>query len=167
MWQPISAEEKLAVTLQFLATGESYQSLIYRYRIHQSANAQFIIPVCHTIYKVLSPEYMKVPSTKDEWMKIINKTYEKWNFPNAYAAADGNHILIIRQNNVSSEFYNCKGFHSIVLLEFVDHYYRYLVAEVGCQGRISDGGVYKNSAFHSSLKKRAQPSRSDEFTKKP
>ena len=95
---------------------------------------------------------MKVPSTKDEWMKIINKTYEKWNFPNAYAAADGNHILIIRQNNVSSEFYNCKGFHSIVLLEFVDHYYRYLVAEVGCQGRISDGGVYKNSAFHSSLK---------------
>lgn len=72
MLQPISAKEKHAM---------------YQYRIHQSTVVQqFKIPVCHAIYKVLSREHMKVPSTKDKSMEIINKVYEKWNFPNVYAA---------------------------------------------------------------------------------
>ena len=43
---------------------------------------------------------------------------------------------------------NYKGFYSIVLLAFFDYDYKLLVAEVGCQGRISDGGVYGNSSFY-------------------
>ena len=52
-----------------------------------------------------------------------------------------------------SECQNCKGFYSIVLLAFVDYDYRFLIAEVGCQGHISDGDVYRNSNFYSALKK--------------
>ena len=44
-----------------------------------------------------------------------------------------------------------KGF-TVLLLVFVDYDYRCLIAEVGCQGRISDGGVYRNSNFYSALK---------------
>ena len=38
-----------------------------------------------------------------------------------------------------------------MLLAFVDYDYKFLVAEVGCQGRISDGGVFRNSAFNLAL----------------
>ena len=40
-----------------------------------------------------------------------------------------------------------------MLLAFVDYDYRLLVVEMGCHGRISDGGVYRNSSFYSALKK--------------
>ena len=38
-----------------------------------------------------------------------------------------------------------------MLLAFVDYDYKFLIAEVGCQGRISDGGVFRNSAFNLAL----------------
>ena len=42
MRTPIDREEKLAVTLQFLATGESYDGLLYQFCIHKSTIAQYI-----------------------------------------------------------------------------------------------------------------------------
>jgi hypothetical protein len=53
MRMPISVEEKLAVTLRFLATGEDYQSLSYLFRIHRSTISKFIPRVCKCIYDVL------------------------------------------------------------------------------------------------------------------
>lgn len=49
--------------------------------------------------------------------------------------------------NSGANFYNYKGFYSIVLLALVDFDYKFIFADVGCQGRISDGGVYRNSAI--------------------
>ena len=47
---PISVEEKLAITLHLLATGESYKSLRYQFRISDSAISLFIKPACDAIY---------------------------------------------------------------------------------------------------------------------
>ena len=63
---PISMEEKLAITLCFLATGESYKSLRYQFRISDSAISLFIKPVCEALYDVLKDEYLKMSSTEDE-----------------------------------------------------------------------------------------------------
>ena len=54
---PISVEEKLAITLCFLANGESYKSLRYQFRISDSAISLFIKPACDAIYDVLMEEY--------------------------------------------------------------------------------------------------------------
>lgn len=124
---------------------------MYQYRIHRSTIAQFILPVCEAIYKVLAPEYMSVPKTRAEWMEKINGSYERWQFPNCYAGADGKHVGILCPEHSGSQYYNYKGFFSIVLLAFVDYDYKFLIAEVGCQGRISDGGVYRNSEFYKAL----------------
>ena len=149
---PISPEEKLAVTLRYMATGESFRSLMYQFRIHRSTIEQFIEPVCAAIYKVMAPDYMKVPNSENEWLDIIEKTKERWQFPNCFAAADGKHIGILCPQRSGSEYYNYKGFFSIVLLAFVDYDYKFLIAEVGCQGRISDGDVYRNYNFFKALK---------------
>ena len=88
---------------------------------------------------------------KRKWEYIIDQTNSRWQFPNCYAAADGKHIGIICPKNSGSQFYNYKVLFSIVLLAFVDYDYKFLIAEVGCQGRISDGGVFRNSAFNLAL----------------
>ena len=36
MREPITPEEKLAITLRFLASGESYQGLVYQYCVSDS-----------------------------------------------------------------------------------------------------------------------------------
>lgn len=147
----IPADEKLAITLRFLATGESYKSLQYQYRVSDSTIASFIKPVCSAIYTCLKDEYLKMPTSQQEWLQISNRTFERWQFPNAFAAADGKHIQLIQPAKSGAEFYNYKGTFSIVLLALADYDYRFLYCDVGCQGRISDGGVFRNSEFYSSL----------------
>ena len=147
MRQPISAEEKLAATLRFLATGESYQSLQYQFRISRSTIGLFIPKVCEVIYEVLQQEYFSIPTTEKEWIDLANATELRWQFPNAFAAVDGKHIALFHPHDSGSTFYNYKGFYSIVLMAFVDFDYKFLYADVWCQGRVSDGGVYKNSSF--------------------
>jgi len=61
--------------------------------------------------------------------------------------------MIIHPKNSGSEFYNYKGFFSIVLLALVDYDYRFIFVDVGCQGRISDGGVYRHCYFYEALEK--------------
>ncbi|XP_065067641.1 uncharacterized protein LOC135693179 [Rhopilema esculentum] len=151
MRQPISAEEKLAVTLRFLATGETYQSLKYQFRIHNSTISLFVPKVCQVIYDVLKDDYFSVPSSEQEWINLADATEKRWQFPNAFAAADGKHIAVYHPDNSGGTFYNYKGFYSIVLLAFVDYDYKFIYADVGCQGRISDGGVYRNSSFSEKL----------------
>ncbi len=88
---------------------------------------------------------------KKGWLKLSRAAEERWQFPNAYAAADGKHISIYHPQNSGSSFYNYKGFYSIVLLALFDYDYKFLFVDVGCQGRISDGGVYRNSASSTML----------------
>lgn len=57
---PISVEERLMVTLRFLATGESYASLQYSSRIPQCTLSGIIPETCEAIYRALKGEYLKV-----------------------------------------------------------------------------------------------------------
>ena len=149
MRKPISAEEKLAVTLRYLATGESYERLQYQFRIHKSTICKFLPDVCEAIYNELKSEYFNLPSSQKEWLKLAEGAEQRWQFPNAFAAADGKHVSIYHPHNTGATFYNYKGFYSIALLAFVDYDYRFIYTDVGCQGRISDGGVYRNSSLFS------------------
>lgn len=51
---------RLETTLRFLATGETYRSLMYATRIHESTISRFIPEVCQTIYNNLKGTYLKV-----------------------------------------------------------------------------------------------------------
>lgn len=51
--EAISPGEMLATTLRFLATGDSYSSLMYLHRISKSAISKFIPDVCKAIVKAL------------------------------------------------------------------------------------------------------------------
>lgn len=56
----ISARDKLIVTLRFLATGETYRSLMYTFRISESTISLFVPDVCSAIYNTLKHEFLKV-----------------------------------------------------------------------------------------------------------
>ena len=138
---PIAPDEKLAITLSFLATGESYKSFQYQFRIHHTTISRFV-PLA--IYSCLKEKYLKMPRTEEEWKSVADKTFDYWQFPNAVGAMDGKHISPFHPKGSGSENYNYKGSFSLVMLALVDYDYKFMFIDVGCQGRISDGGVYNN-----------------------
>lgn len=61
----IPAREKLAITLRFLASGDSYQSLSYLFKVSKSTISLFIPIVCDAIIQTLEDSIkvsVKVPS---------------------------------------------------------------------------------------------------------
>lgn len=92
-----------------------------------------------------------MPKTSEEWKKIAVQFDKKWNFPHCLGALDGKHIVIQSPMNSGSEFYNYKSTFSIVLMALVDADYCFTFADVGCQGRISDGGVFRNTVLFKKL----------------
>ena len=66
----ISAGERLAVTLRFLASGESQQSLSFAYRIGRATLSKILKETCGAIFSVLSETYLRSPSSKNDWKKI-------------------------------------------------------------------------------------------------
>lgn len=55
----LSAKLKLEVTLRYLATGDSFKTLQYIYRVGKSTICKFLPEVLHAIFEELQ-EYIKV-----------------------------------------------------------------------------------------------------------
>ena len=64
---------------------------------------------------------------------------------------DGKHIVIKQPKNSGSYYFNYKGTFSVVLLALVDANYKFIYVDVGCNGRISDGGIYRNSSLSKAI----------------
>ncbi|XP_049769167.1 uncharacterized protein LOC126106816 [Schistocerca cancellata] len=148
--EAIPPENQLAVTLRFLATGGSFSTLMYLHRISKSAICNIILRVCEAIVQVLSQE-VKLPATEEEWLKIAKEYEEKWNFPRCLGAIDGRHIDTVAPPSSGTVYFNYKECFSIVLLAIAGANYRIIYADVGTQGRISDGGVLKGTSFYKML----------------
>lgn len=133
---------KLAITLRYLATGDSYQSLAYNFRVAKNTICLFIPQVCQAILQVYADEMMSCPITAADWKKVAKEFELKWNLPHCCGAIDGKHVAIRCPGKTGSLYFNYKGFFSIVLMALSDANYRLLYAVCGFNGASSDGGVF-------------------------
>nr|XP_023017923.1 protein ANTAGONIST OF LIKE HETEROCHROMATIN PROTEIN 1-like [Leptinotarsa decemlineata] len=126
----IPASERLAVTLRFIATGDSYHSLMYVLKISKQCISKIVPEVCDAIVEALQ-DYIKLPQSEAEWNEIAQVFEEKCNFPNCIGAIDGKHIALVAPFHSGSEFFNYKGFFSIVLMAVVDANYNFIYVRLG------------------------------------
>jgi len=94
------------------------------------------------------------PSSFEDWNVISQTFLDRWNFPNCVGALDGKHVTIKPPQHSGSVYYNYKHRFSIVLMALVDAEYRFLYCDVGCNGRVSDGGVFGSCTLNESLQNR-------------
>ena len=110
MREPISPAERLVLTLRFLATGDSQQSLCFSFRISWAAICTILSETCEKIWQVLSSSYVRAPSTVLEWTKITKELFDIWDMPHCIGATDGKHIAVKCPAKSDSLHYNYKVF---------------------------------------------------------
>lgn len=120
-------------------------SIAYAFRIGHSTAAKIIAETCECLWNVLQGE-MFVPS-EDNWKKVAKEFYARWNFSHCLGTIDGKHVVLRAPPKSGSTFYNYKGSHSINLMAIASASYRFLLVDIGAEGRHSDGGVFKNSTM--------------------
>ncbi|XP_041364049.1 putative nuclease HARBI1 [Gigantopelta aegis] len=151
MREPLEPALLLAITLRYLANGNSYKTLEYEFRVANNTISRIVPETRNAINNEFAEEFLKCPSTPDEWRAVAEGFSNKWNFYNCLGALDGKHVVIRAPSASGSVYYNYKGFHSIGLMALVDSQYRFLYVEVGANGGASDGGVFAGTPLWAAL----------------
>ena len=74
--EPISPAERLAVTPRYLASGDSQTSIGFLFKMGRSTVNGIIEKVCTELWRVLSPDYVRRPTTATEWNKIAEEFHK-------------------------------------------------------------------------------------------
>ncbi|CAN7987440.1 unnamed protein product, partial [Ixodes pacificus] len=138
----ISAEDRLEMTLRFLASGDSLRSLYYQYLAGHSTVHSIVYSMCTALYNYLRQRY---------WRGVARKFEEIWNYPHCLGAIDGKHINMFAPPNTGSEYFNYMGNFSLVLLAAVDADLKAIYVDVGTSGKTHDSTTFKNSTFYKGL----------------
>ena len=132
-----------------MATGNAQISMSMNYRLGASTVSAILRQVMRAICRALKSS-IKVPGA-NEWAKIEMEFRRKWNFPQCVGTIDGKHIRIKKPPASGSQYFNYKGFYSVVLLAVVDANLRFILFEHGASGSCSDGGVLQKSTIGKKL----------------
>lgn len=168
---PIGPEERLVATLRFLGHGKSTLFLLKfvhtstvrlgmslvvlsdSFRIAKSTLSNIISETCQAIWDILKPIYIRTPNTADEWLKVGNGFWKKWNFP-TMGAVDGKHCTIQAPPNTGALYHNYKGTFSIVLMAVCDADYNYIFLDIGAYGHQNDAAIFETTEFGKRLEHR-------------
>ena len=87
------------------------------------------------------------PTTSKDWEQFEEKFRTRWNVTEAVGALDGKHITMKKPKKPGSEFYNHKGFFSLLLLALVNTDYRFLWVDVWSSGSSLDAQIFNHSKY--------------------
>lgn len=138
------------MTLRFLATGDSYPSLSYAFRVGTTTVGNIIKETCDALWDKLQPLVLSAPS-EDELEEVASVFGRRWSLPNCVGAIDGKHITIQAPSNSGSSYFNYKKNFSLILLAVCDGNYLFTYVDIGAYGSESDSGVLHQSNFGQKL----------------
>ena len=112
--EPISVEKRVAVTLWKLATNVEYRTLSNLFGIGKSTVSSIVVETTKAVVRNLMEKYVYVPQG-DLLQEIVRGFETVWGFPQAAGAIDGSHVPIMKPQESASDYYNRKGFYSIII----------------------------------------------------
>jgi hypothetical protein len=136
---------KLAVTLRHLATGDSYHSLMYSFRIPHNSISKIVREVTQALVDEYKGEAVVTPKNPEEWKAVADQYASRWNFHHSVGALDGKHVRIRCPPRGGSLYFNYKKFHSIVLFALAGPNYEVLWCDIGEPGSAGDAGIFNDS----------------------
>ena len=142
---------KVAITLRHLASGNTYRNTQYVWRVPHNTISVVVREVVKAIIEECTDELVFCPTTEQGWRDLADQWYQRWNFPHTVGVIDGKHVACKAPRNSGSEFYNYKGFYSVILFAMVDADYKFTYIDISGNGSSSDAQIYNESDLHRGL----------------
>ena len=146
MRKAIPTEKRVALTLWFLATGSEYRTIGHLFGVAKSTVCMITKEVCSCVVTELLPTYIKFP-TGTCLKQVVEGFRTVYGFPQCAGAVDGTHIPIVSPPECPADYYNRKGFHSVLMQGTVDNQGLFIDIYVGWPGRVHDARVFVNSSL--------------------
>lgn len=143
----LSVEKRVGVTLWYLATPMEFRSIEHLFGIARCTACVIVHDTCKAIVEVLMklyivfPEGERISDTVDGFLKT-------WGIPQCCGAVDGSHIPISAPVMNHTDYYNRKGFYSVVVQAVVDYRYRFMNVYTGWPGSVHDARVFAHSTLY-------------------
>ncbi len=122
-WSQKALQPHLKVAVQYLATGNSYHSLMYNFQVAHDTISSIVRDICQAIIDEYAIEVIAAPTTEAEWLQIADFFSSLWNFHNCLGAMEGKHIAIKCTKGGWSLYFN----------------YKFIWIDVGANDSASDG----------------------------
>lgn len=146
MRKAIAVKQRVAVTLWCLATSVEYRTIGHLFGIARCTVCQIVHETCLAIVKVLLNKYISFPT--GERLRKVTEGFEKsWGLPQCAGAVDGSHIPIAAPTTNHTDYYNRKGYYSIIIQALVDYQYLFLDIYTGWPGSVHDAHVLAHSSL--------------------
>ena len=126
--------------------GSDYRSVGHIFGVSRSTVCITVNKVCKLIVTHMLARYIQIPSGAS--LKEVMAGFEDLGFPHCAGAVDGTHIPIISPRECPADYYNRKGWHSIIMQGLVDHHGHFTNINIGWPGRVHDARVFCNSSLY-------------------
>ena len=111
---------------------------------------EIVHETCTAIVDCLLKQYIRFPSGA-ALNEIVDGFLTKWDVPMCIGAIDGSHIPICGTVMNHTDYYNHKGWYSVILQGVVDHSYCFIDINVGWPGSVHDACVLAHSSLYSNI----------------
>ncbi|XP_047221207.1 protein ANTAGONIST OF LIKE HETEROCHROMATIN PROTEIN 1 isoform X1 [Girardinichthys multiradiatus] len=140
----LPVDKRVAVALWKLATNTEYRSVSNLFGVGIATVCHCLQDFCNAVIKVLLPEHIKTPDSQ-KLVEMAAVFKNRWGAPQCVGAIDCSHIPIIAPTEYPRDYFNRKGWHSIILQAVVDGRGLFWDVCVGYPGSVHDARVLKQS----------------------
>ncbi|KAK3916792.1 Protein ANTAGONIST OF LIKE HETEROCHROMATIN PROTEIN 1 [Frankliniella fusca] len=149
----IDPGERLAITLRYLASGDSQTSLSYLFRVLSPAICRIVLEVTTVLWSVLKTEVFPELS-QDTWLRTSAEFEVMWNIPHCVGAIDGKQVQVKAFPHSGSRWFGYKKVHCMTLLAVSDAKHKFSIVETGASGKRADANIFHKSTFAQGLRKK-------------
>ena len=148
--EPVAPDFRLAITIYKLSRGDYMYTIGEMCGLAVSTVSVIVSETCRVIVNTLWDESVGklLPKSEEDFTNLIAKFGEEWQFPYVFGAIDGSHLPIKCCRGgakARKQYFNFKGFYSIVLIALVDAQYRFIWASVGAPGNTHDSTLFQST----------------------
>ncbi|XP_073822231.1 uncharacterized protein [Musca autumnalis] len=117
--QHIYPEERLSITLLYLAHGTPFDVIAKQYKLGKTTVRNLVLETCDILYQNLSPIYLREP-TSEEYVQIAQEFNASRQVPNCIGVVDGKHIVLKKPRRTVLEELNYTNMNSLVVMAACD-----------------------------------------------